>query len=139
MRQSGTETAPRFLECGSRKGVLAGQRQDLDQFTIIREGSCLEQMVSNLACALVDSTGIDQLDRVGDRGVQLLCARARDIGKQRLTHKFMGEGKRLLGSLGAGNDYSHLLRLLDDGKEFVDIDLAYRSEKLKTEAAPDHR
>src|SRR5260370_4691049 len=51
----------------------------------------------------------------------------------------MGEGERLLGSLGAGDDYSHLLRLLDDGEKFVNVDLAGRSQKLKAETSPDHR
>src|SRR5690348_2359121 len=51
----------------------------------------------------------------------------------------MSEGERLLGSLGAGDDYSHLLRLLDDGEKFINVDLAGRSQKLKAETAPDHR
>src|SRR5690349_5620243 len=51
----------------------------------------------------------------------------------------MSKGKRSLRPLGAGDDYPHLLRLLDDGKEFVNLDLARRSQKLKAETAPDHR
>src|SRR5216684_8378261 len=51
----------------------------------------------------------------------------------------MSKGKRSLRPLGAWDDYPHLLRLLDDGKEFVDVDPAYRSQKLKAETAPDHR
>jgi hypothetical protein len=51
----------------------------------------------------------------------------------------MGEGEGLLGALGARDDYSHLLCLLDDGEEFVKVDLADRSQKLKPETAPDHR
>ncbi len=70
-------------------------------------------MVSDLPGALVDGTGIEPLDRLGDAGVQSLSAGGRDAGKQRLTHEFMGEGERPLRSLGARDDYSHLLRLLD--------------------------
>src|SRR5712692_269384 len=51
----------------------------------------------------------------------------------------MSKGKRSLRPLGAWDDYSHLLRLLDDGEEFVNVDLANRSQKLKAETAPDHR
>src|SRR5713101_4493842 len=51
----------------------------------------------------------------------------------------MGESERLLRPLGARHDYPHLLRLLDDGEEFVNVDLANRSQKLKAETAPDHR
>src|ERR1700722_16665510 len=51
----------------------------------------------------------------------------------------MREGERRLGSLRARDDYPHLLRLLDDGEEFIDIDLADRRQELKTETAPDHR
>src|SRR5580692_3820919 len=51
----------------------------------------------------------------------------------------MGEGEGLLGSLGAGDDYSHLLRLLDGGEKFVDVDLTRRGQKLKAETAPDDR
>src|SRR5712692_6048980 len=51
----------------------------------------------------------------------------------------MSKDKRSLRPLGAGDDYPHLLRLLDDGKEFVNVDLADRSQKLKAETASDHR
>ena len=51
----------------------------------------------------------------------------------------MGEGERLLGPLGARDDYSHPLRLLDDGEKFVNVDLADLGQKLKAETAPDHR
>jgi hypothetical protein len=78
-------------------------------------------------------------DRVGYAGVQLLPARARDAGKQCLTNKFMSEGERPLWSLGARDDYSHPLRLLDDGEKFVNVALADRSQKLKAETAPEHR
>src|ERR1700726_2023696 len=50
----------------------------------------------------------------------------------------MGEGERPLRPLGTRNDYSHLLRFLDDREEFVNIDLANRGKKLKAETAPDH-
>ncbi len=49
----------------------------------------------------------------------------------------MGEGERLLGALGVRVDYPHLRRLLDDGEEFVNVDQADRSQKLKAETAPD--
>src|SRR6266852_4182443 len=51
----------------------------------------------------------------------------------------MSKGKRSLRPLGAWDDYPHLLRLLDDGKEFVNVELADRSQELKAETAPDHR
>src|ERR1700686_3835285 len=51
----------------------------------------------------------------------------------------MSKGKRSLRPLGAWDDYPHLLRLLDDGKEIVNVDPADRSQKLKAETAPDHR
>src|SRR5258707_11955412 len=50
----------------------------------------------------------------------------------------MCEGKGHLRSFGALDDYSHLLCFLDDGEKFINIDLADRSQKLKTETAPDH-
>ena len=96
MRQGRPEIAPRFLKCCGLKCALACQRQLTDQFLLVSERSCLEQMVSDLSGALVDGTGIEPLDRVGDAGVQSLSARGRDAGKQRLTHEFMGEGKRPL-------------------------------------------
>src|SRR5882672_10255327 len=51
----------------------------------------------------------------------------------------MGEGERLVWTLGAGDDYSHLLRLLEDSKEFVNVDFADLSQEPEAEAAPDHR
>src|ERR1700686_580112 len=51
----------------------------------------------------------------------------------------MSKGKRSLRPLGARDDYPHLLRLLDDGKKIVNVDLADRSQQLKAETAPDHR
>ena len=51
----------------------------------------------------------------------------------------MSKGKGSLRPLGARDDYPHLLRLLEDGEEFVNVDPARRSQKLKAEAAPDHR
>jgi hypothetical protein len=50
--------------------------------------------------------------------------RGADAGKQRLTHKFMGEDRRPGKSLGARDDYPHLLRLFQDGEKFVNLDLA---------------
>jgi hypothetical protein len=138
MRQGGPETAPRFLECRSLKCALAYQRQPTDQFLTVSERSCLKEMVNDLPGALFDGTGTEPLDRIGDTGVQALFARGRDAGKQSLSHKFMGEGERLFGSLGARDDYSHLLRLIDDGEKFVYVDLARRSQKLKAETASDH-
>ena len=90
MRQGRLEIAPRFLKCRSLKCALACQRQPTDQFLSVNERSCLEKMISDLPGALVDGTGIEPLDRIGDARVQSLSARDRDAGKQRLTHKFMG-------------------------------------------------
>src|SRR6516165_6435900 len=50
----------------------------------------------------------------------------------------MGEGIRPFRTLGAGDDYSHLLRLLDDGEEFVKVNLADPTQKLKAETASYH-
>src|SRR5229473_2206878 len=50
----------------------------------------------------------------------------------------MRESKRLIGSLGVRNDYSHPQRLLNDGEDFVNVDLADSGQKLKAETAPDH-
>src|SRR6202167_6683167 len=130
---------PRFFKRGSFKGVLACQRQIPKQSAAITERSCLEQMLCDLPGALVAETRIHPLDRVRDCRVHLFFVRTRDAGQQRLTHEFMGEGERLLGSLGAGDDYSHLLRFLDGGEEFVNLDLADLSQEPKAESAPDHR
>src|ERR1700730_2637951 len=51
----------------------------------------------------------------------------------------MGEGKRTLRTLGAGNNYSHLLSLLDDDEKFVNVDLVDLNQKPEAEPAPDHR
>src|SRR5260370_32404193 len=51
----------------------------------------------------------------------------------------MSKGKRSLRPLGAWDDYPHLLRLLDDGEQFVNVDLTDLGQKLKAETAPDHR
>src|SRR5258707_13300421 len=51
----------------------------------------------------------------------------------------MGKGQRFLRSFRAGDDYSHLLSLLEDGEEFVNIYLADLSQKPEAEAAPDYR
>src|ERR1700730_2008855 len=50
----------------------------------------------------------------------------------------MAEGERPLGSFGARDDYSHLLRLLDDREQFVNVDQTDPGQKLKAEPAPDH-
>src|ERR1700756_5391039 len=50
----------------------------------------------------------------------------------------MSKCKRSLRSLGAWDDYPHLLRFLNDGKESVNVDLADCSQKLKTETSSDH-
>src|ERR1700687_5570126 len=96
-------------------------------------------MIDDLAGALFSGIGIEPLDRFGDPRVQTLSARGRDAGEQRLTHKLMSKGKRLLRPLGARDDYAHRLRFLDDIKKLVHTDLAYRSQKLKAETAPDNR
>src|SRR5712692_9692700 len=51
----------------------------------------------------------------------------------------MCEGERWLRLLWDRADYPHLLRLLDDGEKFVNVNLADGGEKFKAEAAPDHR
>src|SRR5260370_19387671 len=51
----------------------------------------------------------------------------------------MSKGKRSLRPLGAWDDYPHLQRLLDDGEQFVNVDLTDLGQKLKAETAPDHR
>src|SRR5260370_42484628 len=50
----------------------------------------------------------------------------------------MAEGKRPLRPLGARDDYSHLLGLLDGGEKLVDVNLADPRKQFKTETAPDH-
>src|SRR6202051_5161866 len=74
----------------------------------------------------------------GDRLYRARTAALR-ISSRLPSHKFMSKGKWSLRPLGAWDDYPHLLRLLDDVKEFVNVDLADRSQKVKAEAAPDHR
>src|ERR1700692_896069 len=51
----------------------------------------------------------------------------------------MGEGERLLRSLRAGDDYSHLLGLLEHREEFVKTDPADLSEEPEAKATPDYR
>src|SRR5580692_11130617 len=139
MRPSGPETGPGLVTCCRLKCALVCRPQPADRCLPVSERSRLKKMVSDLPGALIDGTGIDQLDRVDDAGVQPLPAWGRDACKQGLTHKLMGEGERLVGSLGAGDDYSHLLRLLDDGEKLVNVDLAGRSKQFKAETAPDNR
>src|SRR5260370_36578721 len=50
----------------------------------------------------------------------------------------MGKNRRPLRPLGDRYDYSHLLHFVDDGAEFVKVDLADRTQKLKAETAPDY-
>src|SRR5882724_5455222 len=138
MRKGGPETSPRFLIRRGLECIPACKRQPPAESLAFSERSRLEQMVCDLARTL-DGTGIEPLDRIGDNGMQVLSARGRDAGKQRLTHQFMGEGERLLGSLGARDNYSHLLRLLDGGEKFVNVDLTDLSQQLKAETASDHR
>src|SRR5579862_5648592 len=96
-------------------------------------------MVTDFACAFADKTGIDQFDRCGYCGVQPLLAQGRDGGKEGLTDQFMGKGKRLLGSFGAGDHYSHLLRFLDNSEEIVNVDFTDLGQKPKAETPADHR
>src|SRR5580704_764026 len=96
-------------------------------------------MVRDVCSMLADGSGIEPLDSVRDIGMQSLPARGRGAGKERLTHKLMAESKRPLRPLGARDNDSHLLRFLDDGKEFVNADLADRVQQLKAETAPYHR
>src|SRR6266481_4863066 len=95
---------PQILQPHLLPGLRASA--NANQSPVVSERSCLEEMVSDLPRALVEGIGIKPLGRVGDEGVQLLSPRGRDAGKQRLTHKFMGEGKRLLESRGVRDDYS---------------------------------
>src|SRR5260370_33011877 len=96
-------------------------------------------MLSDLAGALVNGIRIEPFDRIGDARMHSLSAWGRDTGKQRLTDKFMSKGKPSLRPFGAWDDYPHLLRLLDDGKEFVNVELAHRSQELKAETTSEHR
>src|SRR5271169_4513096 len=139
MRQGGAETAPRCLKCNGFKCTLSGERQPTDQSPLVGERPGLEEMVRDVSGALVGNAGIELLDRIGDTGMQSLLARGRDARKQGLTYEFMGKGKRPLWPLGARDDDSYVLRLLDDGKQFVNVDLADPIQQLKTETAPDHR
>src|SRR5260370_4272590 len=50
----------------------------------------------------------------------------------------MGEGERLLRSFGASDDYPHLLRLLEDGEKFVNVDLADLRQEPEAKATSDH-
>src|ERR1700730_1640125 len=138
MRKRRLKTAARFLECRSFECVLARQRQPTDQCLPFSERTCLEEMVSDFPGAFADGIGMEPLDRLCDADMQLLPAEVRDARKYGLTHKFMGEGERLLGACGARDDYPHLLRLLDDGEKFVNVDQADTGQKLKAETAPEH-
>src|SRR5260370_29933009 len=94
MRQSGTETEPRFLKCSGLKCTLARKRQIMDQSPVVAERSRLAELVSDVSGAFDGRACMEPLDRVSTAGVQLRSPRGRDLGKQRLTHKLMGEGKR---------------------------------------------
>src|SRR5947209_6581475 len=95
-------------------------------------------MVSDLSGALACGVAVELLDRVSGASVHQLLTRRRDAGKQRLTNEFMGEGEKGFPLFGAREDYSHLLRLLDDGEELVNLHLADGSQEFKAESAPDH-
>src|SRR5258706_8274816 len=139
MRQGGTETAPRFLKCRGLQGSLSGKDKIMDQFPLVSERARLEEVVRDVTGALLDASGIELLDRVGDTSVQSLLACSRDARKQGLTHQFMAEGKWPLRSLGARDNDSHPLRLLDDVEKIVSVVFADRGQQLKTETTPDHR
>src|SRR5271155_168814 len=66
MRQGRLEIPPRFLKSCGFKCALTCQRQPTDQFLSVNERSCLAKMISDLPDALVDGTGIDQLDGIGN-------------------------------------------------------------------------
>src|SRR5580692_2549460 len=119
IRESRAETLPGFFKCASLKRALACDRQVVDQSPIVAEGSRLAEMVSDVSGAFDGRACMEPLDRVSNAGVQLLSPRGGDLGKQRLTHKLMGEGKRPVRALGTWDDYSHLLRLLDGGETII--------------------
>src|SRR5262245_61844488 len=96
-------------------------------------------MVGDVASTLVEGMRIKPLDRLGDADVQSLLAWDCYAGEERLTHKFMAEGKGPLRPFGTGDDDSHLLGFLDDDEKLVHVDLADLAQQLKTETAPDHR
>src|ERR1039457_131886 len=138
MRQCGSETAPRFFKCRRLECAFARERQITNQSAGISERSRLDEMVRNLAGGFVDGTGRELLDFLGDSRVQVLSTRRRNACKQSLAHEFVGESERPLGSLGARDNYSHLLGLLDDGEKFVNVSLADAGQELKAETASDH-
>jgi hypothetical protein len=78
---------------------------------------------NQVAAALVDRIALEPRHCVGDSRMEVLSPRSGDASKQRLAHQFMGEGEWLVGLLGARDDYSQLLYLLDDGEKFVNVDL----------------
>src|SRR5258708_8120262 len=84
-------------------------------------------MVSDVGGVFVDGTRIELLDRVSNSRMKLLLTRCCDVGKERLPYKFVRKREWLLRPLGAWDDYSHLLGLLDDCEEFVNVDLADRA------------
>jgi hypothetical protein len=78
-------------------------------------------MVDDVSGTLAHGGGMEPLDRAGDIRVQSLLARRRDASQQRLTDKFMAEGKRPLRAFGARDYYSHLLGLLEDPEKLVNV------------------
>jgi hypothetical protein len=70
MRQGGTETATGLFKCRGVKCTLACKRQMMDQSPPISERTRFEEMVRDVSGALVNGTGIEPLDRVGDAGMQ---------------------------------------------------------------------
>src|SRR5712692_5502581 len=79
-------------------------------------------MVGDLARAFVGGAGMEPLDRTGDARVEPLPTRYRDPLEERLTHELVCEGEGRLGAFGARHDETHLLRLLDDVAQLVDVD-----------------
>jgi hypothetical protein len=82
--------------------------------------------------------GIYPLNGLSDDAVKPLSAEERDSGQQRLAHQFMDEVERSLGPVGTRDDYSHLLRRLDDAEKFINVGLAHFAQKLKAETASDN-
>src|ERR1700734_69198 len=130
---------PRFPKCRSVERTLARARQPTDESMRLGERSRFEQMVCYFSRAAVRGARIRPLDSLRDGRVQLLPPRARDAGEQRLTHQLVGERERRLRPFCARDDHSHLLRLLDNSEEFVDVSFGNRTQQLEAEAAAYHR
>src|SRR6266404_4895722 len=97
-------------------------------------------MVGDLARAFVGGAGMEASDRTGDATVESLPTRERNAPEERLTHELVYEGEGRLGAFGARHDQTHLLRLLDDVAELVDVDpVEEQLDELEAEAPADHR